>query len=168
MDAVAATTTDGLLGGDSGEVFVQGAEGSVVQGPLSGSTEGAKPGGTDCIRSMTQESSSLGGVGTRCGKVAVVQFRGSEIDQDQYTLPTRDWTRLLKCRDEPLACTGVVTSPEKNATARGTELRGTGVTKRGRNHTAADLADHGVCTVKGLPCGSVLTAVCMDGGLDRG
>jgi hypothetical protein len=82
------TKHDGLLSGVPGEAFVQGAEGPVVQGPLSGGTECAKPGGTNCIGSVVQEISSLGGMGTRGEKVAAVQFGGSKIDQDQYALST--------------------------------------------------------------------------------
>lgn len=71
--SLAAQASPGyLLGGNPGEVLVQGAEGAVVQGQLCGGTECVKPGGTDCIGSGVKEIGSLGGVGTRRGKVPVV------------------------------------------------------------------------------------------------
>jgi hypothetical protein len=115
------TKHDGLLSGVPGEAFVQGAEGPVVQGPLSGGTECAKPGGTNCIGSVVQEISSLGGMGTRGGKVAAVQFGGSKIDQNQYALSTWDRVRLVKCCEELLACLDVGTGQGKNVTGRGVE-----------------------------------------------
>jgi hypothetical protein len=57
----------------------------------------AKLGGTDCISSVTQKVGSPGGMRARRGKITAVQLGGSEINQDQYTLATRDRARRHCC-----------------------------------------------------------------------
>jgi hypothetical protein len=149
-------------------MLIKDTESSVVQERLRSDSERTKPSVTDCIRSMAQETGSPSGMGARGRKVATAQLSGSEIDQDQYTLSTRDRVRLVKHRDEPLACAGVVTSPRKDVTDCGAELRVTKVAKRGGDRTAASLVEDGVCTVEGLTRCGMLAPIRMDGGLDGG
>lgn len=147
-------------------MFIQDTQRPVVKGPLSGSTECAEPGGTDCIGSMAQKLGSPGGMGTRRRKIAAVKFGGSKINQDQYVLPTRDRVSPLKRHGEPLTCIGVVPTPGKDVTGCGAQLRGIGVVKRRGGKATRGLVENDVCAIKGLTRCGMLTPIRMNSGLD--